>query len=804
MPHEDLERALLALVLTPGYRPMKPRALAEQLELTDDDRPTLKKLIKRLVKHGKIAYGANHLVGPGTAASSGQPAPATRSSGSNDGGLITGIFRRVERGFGFVRPTGTLASVGRDADIFISEDRAGDAATGDTVGVRLAKGKNWRGKPEGTIVEIVERETHQFVGTYFESAGTGFVQVDGKLFTRPISMGDASAKNVQPDDKVVFEMVRFPSHVHDGEGVITEVLGKRGQPGVDTQTIIYEYNLPDAFSDDVLEEARLEAEQFDPESYKDRLDLTAETIITIDPVDARDFDDAISLVRIENGHWRLGVHIADVSHFVRPKTALDREAYNRATSVYLPDRVLPMLPEVISNGLASLQPDRVRYTKTCFIEFTEEGAPVAVDLHSAAIKSCRRFTYEEVDDYLANTAAWREKLTPEVYSLLGRMHELAMMLRARRRRRGSLELTMPEVKVDLDKDGRVTGAHVVENTVSHQIIEEFMLSANEAVAETLQEAQFEFLRRVHTAPDPRKLKALTEFVKELGFEVESLESRFEVQRLLEAVQSLPEERAVNYAILRSLQRAVYSPQVEGHFALASDCYCHFTSPIRRYPDLTIHRLIDALLSKRKPSQDMNTLLIAGEHCSERERRAEDAERELTKIKLLDHLSTRIGEAMDAVVTGVEEFGLFVQGIELPAEGLIHVTSLEDDYYSYDRRAHTLSGRRASNSFRLGDRVRVSVARVDVDRRELDFRLVARQKRPTTRPMHNERRGEAKHKPGHGHAHAGRPGTGKPSDRPGDRGKPRGGKVGGRKKGHKSATGRPKNKGQGKGKRRPGR
>lgn len=787
MQADHLERALLSLVHAPGYRPIKPRAIAEKLELSEDDRPVLKKLIKRLVKQGKIAYGSAHLVGP--------------AAGPAESGLVTGIFRRVERGFGFVRPSGTLPSVGRDADIFIREDRAGDAATGDTVRVRLSPGRQWRGKPEGAIVEIVERETHQFVGTYFESAGTGYVQVDGTLFARPISVGDAGAKNVQPDDKVVFEMIRFPSHVHDGEGVVSEVLGKRGEPGVDTQTIIYEYNLPDAFPEEVLEAAREEADNFNPEVLKDRLDLTAETIITIDPIDARDFDDAISLVRIEGGHWRLGVHIADVSHFVRPKTVLDREAYNRATSVYLPDRVLPMIPEVISNGLASLQPDRVRYTKTCFIEFTADGAPVAVDLHSAAIKSCRRFAYEEVDEYLADAEPWRAKLTPEVHSLLARMHELAIILRARRRRNGALELSMPEVKVDLDPDGRVTGAHVVENTVSHQIIEEFMLSANEAVAETLQTAQFDFLRRVHMAPDPRKLKALTEFVKELGFEVESLESRFEQQKLLEAVRGRPEERAVNYAVLRSLQRAVYSPQVEGHYALASDCYCHFTSPIRRYPDLTIHRLIDAHLAHRKSGNDMNSLLIAGEHCSERERRAEDAERELTKIKLLNYLSTKIGEAMDAVVTGVEDFGLFVQGIELPAEGLIHVTSLEDDYYDYDRKAHTLTGRRAGNSFRLGDQVRVTVGRVDVDRRELDFRLVARTKRPATQPASGARRGHQDDRRG---SQAARPAGGKSSGRnqggvKAKRNKPTGGKPSaGKKKGHKKATGGPK------GKRRPGR
>jgi ribonuclease R len=284
---------------------------------------------------------------------------------------------------------------------------------------------------------------------------------------------------------------------------------------------------------------------------------------------------------------------------------------------------------------------------------------------------------------------------------------------------------MPEVKVDLDADGRVTGAHLVENTESHKIIEDFMLAANEAVAELLAGADLHFLRRVHLAPDPRKLQALTEFVAALGYRVESLESRFELQKLLGEVAGQPEQRAVNYALLRSLQRAVYSPEQEGHYALASDCYCHFTSPTRRYPDLTIHRLVDALLKKKKPRNDFGELAVLGEHCSDRERKSEDAERELTRLKLLDHLSTRIGMTMEAVVTGVEEFGLFVQGIELPAEGLVHVTSLADDFYRYDRRAHTLSGYRSGNQFRLGDSVLVAVARVDLDRRELDFRIVSR-------------------------------------------------------------------------------
>jgi ribonuclease R len=762
MSHSDLERQILDFVAAPGYRPVKPRVIAKHLHITDDGRQDFKRLLKRLIKAGRIAYGPSHLILPATAATTAaklaqedddsesesdddltQPqfvaAGAENRSSRHGPNLVTGIFRRAQAGFGFVRPAGSAAGADRKHDIFIPADRTLDAASGDTVLVRLQKQRDVRRpNPQGDIVEVLERDTHQFVGTYFESAGSAFVQVDGTVFSRPVLLGDPGAKNAKPDDKVVFEMIRFPSHVHDGEGVITEVLGGRGEPGVDTLSIIREYNLPEQFPDDVLDDARAQADRFDETIHAPRVDLTGETVITIDPVDARDFDDAISLVRMPNGHWRLGVHIADVSHFVRTRSPLDREGLNRATSVYLPDRVIPMLPEILSNGLASLQPDKVRFTKTVFIEFTADGARVAADPHSAAIRSCRRFTYEEVDSYLADRQAWESRLMPEVHALLSRMHELAMILRGRRFRRGSLELTMKEVKIDLDSDGRVSGAHVVENTESHQIIEEFMLAANEAVAEILHAAGLPFLRRVHSDPDPRKLKALDEFVAAMGFQTESLQSRFALQDLLKLVDGKPEQHAVNYAVLRSLQRAIYSPAEEGHYALASDCYCHFTSPIRRYPDLTIHRLLEMLLHGKKSPGTMPELIALGEHCSDREQRAEAAERELTKLKLLIYMQNRIGEEMEAVVTGVEEFGLFVEGIRIPAEGLIRVTSLADDRYRFDRTTHTLTGNRAGNSFRLGDRVLVSVARVDVDRRELDFRLVDRGHRPAAKSIGSSR------------------------------------------------------------------
>ena len=734
MAPTDLAQAVLALVRRSNYQPVKPKVLAKKLGLNQEASRNLKRVIKRLVKRGELQYGKNHLVLDGDSTDT-PPSDATSEDATTDGSSpnskrnshgIPGVFRRMAAGYGFVRPSNTPRSEGKHQDIYIAAKNTRDASSGDTVLVRLnKKGRPGKPGPEGAIIEVIERETNRFVGTYFERGGQGLVEIDGKVFSQAISVGDPGAKGAQNDDKVVLEMVRFPSHSHDGEGVLVEVLGPHGAPGVDTLSIIHEYNLPGDFADVAMDDARQQASKFDESIGSGRVDMTDLTVITIDPEDARDFDDAISLAKIENGHWLLDVHIADVSHFVRTDSPLDQEARDRATSVYLPDRVIPMLPEVISNNLASLQPDRVRYCMTARIEFTSEGTVVGCEVHKSAIKSRRRFTYEEVDDYLSRPAAWKKKLTPEVHKLLGQMHKLAMILRQRRFHRGSLELSMPEVKIDLDSDGRVSGAHLTVNTESHQIIEEFMLAANEAVGRRLADAGLAFMRRIHEAPDPRKLKALTEFVHDLGFKTESLESRFAIQHLLSTVEGMPQQHAVNYAVLRSMQKAIYSPAEEGHYALASECYCHFTSPIRRYPDLTIHRLLEKLITGDKPEQNLDRLYAVSEHCSGREQRATQAERELTKVKLLTYMSTRIGEDVAGIITGVEDFGLFVQGIEMPAEGFVHISSLQDDYYRFDRRTHSLTGNRNNNSYRLGDPVKVTVAHVDVGRRQLDFRMVGR-------------------------------------------------------------------------------
>jgi ribonuclease R len=370
-----------------------------------------------------------------------QPVRPNRPRGADSD--IVGTFRRAAGGYGFVRPDTALPG-DRSGDIHVSAAAALDAASGDTVRVRLARGLDVRRPgPAGEIIEVVERRTTRFVGSYFEKANGGWVQVDGTGFARPVAVGDPGAKGVRGGDKVVVELVRFPSHLRDGEGVVVEVLGRPGDVGVDTQTVIHEFGLPGSFPEAAVADARRQADRFDESIPTDRRDLTERTIITIDPIDARDFDDAISLERVERGHWLLGVHIADVSHFVRAGSPLDQEARVRGTSVYLPDRVIPMIPEIVSNNLASLQPEKVRYAKTCWIEFSPDGVPVHSAVEPSAIRSCRRFAYEEVDVFLADPETQAVEMTAEVRDLLGRMRDLARILRSRRTARGALQLEMP-------------------------------------------------------------------------------------------------------------------------------------------------------------------------------------------------------------------------------------------------------------------------------------------------------------------------------------------------------------------------
>ncbi len=701
----DYEKQILAILARKDYKPLKAKALARRLGVTDHSYPEFRQTLRDLIKQGKAQFGPQHTI---------------RSAGAHH--TVVGIYRRFPSGVGVVR---TVPVPGQEADeYFIAQHHAADALSGDEVVVRVLKKPVAGGQGHGRIVEVAERATEQFVGTYFERDGSGFVRVDGTVFTRSIDVGDPGAKGAQPDDKVVIELLRFPTLEERGEGVIVEVLGKRGDPKVDQLAVVRALGIPDTFPEEVLAEARAVAARFDESDLDGRHDFTEQLVVTIDPADARDFDDAVNVeIDPRTKHWVLTVHIADVAHFVTHGSHLDREARKRGTSVYLPQQVIPMFPEIISNSLASLQEGRLRYVKTAQIEFTPKGQVASSRFLSCAIRVRKRFVYEHVSEILQEEEGPPAKLLPtDIHALLFRMRDLAMILRERRIKRGSLELSMPEAILEYDRAGHVTGARFAVHDVSHQIIEEFMLAANEAVASHLAEQEIPFLRRIHPAPEPLKLRAFADFARILGYKMDRHADRFELQRILDASRDKPEQHAIHYSLLRSLKQAIYSPHQEDHYALASHHYCHFTSPIRRYPDLQVHRQIGQWLKTGKAGGDVDELAALGEHCSRTERRSDNAEREIVKLRLLNYLSKRIGMTMDAVITGVAEYGFYAQGQVFPAEGLVHVSSLTDDYYHFDETAHTLEGKRSRKRYRLGDRVKVEVTRVDLNRRLLDLRV----------------------------------------------------------------------------------
>jgi ribonuclease R len=702
-PMADLSTRILATLTKVGYTPIKAKALARKLGIDSAHYADFRKVLRELVQHGKAHVGRNHTIRP------------TASAGN-----LVGIYRRTATGYHFVRPHPVEGKP--QPDIAIRDEHVRDAAPGDEVLVKLQRNKERGSGHTGVIVQILNRATQQFVGRYFEREGVGYVRVTGHLFQRSVCVGDPGAKGAKPDDEVVLELLRYPRPGERGEGVITEVLGPRGAPGVDTLAVIRSYELPDEFPPDVLDEARHQAQIFDENDFDGREDFTRTLVITIDPINARDFDDAVNLVvDAATGHVQLTVHVADVAHFAPPGSALDREARKRGTSVYLPGRVLPMFPEVISNGLASLQADRLRYVKTAVMSFSAEGVPTAARFANGAIRVRQRFAYEQVSALLADPTAV-PNVAPEVQAMLVAMRDFALVLRARRFKRGALEMTMPQTELDFDANGQVNGAHLASHDISHQIIEEFMLAANEAVATKLDDLDVPFLRRVHPAPDPKKLDAFATFAAHVGYPLKRGTDRFSLQKVLSASANQPERHAVHFALLRSLKQATYSPNDEEHFALASANYCHFTSPIRRYPDLTIHRQLGQWLRTGKAGGDLQELKILGDHCSRTERRAEQAERELVKTKLLTFMQTQINTEFDALITSVADYGFFCVAQGVPVEGLVHVRSLIDDFYFFDEDTLTLMGKRNKKKYRLGDRVRVRVERVDMDRRQLDFSL----------------------------------------------------------------------------------
>jgi len=594
--------------------------------------------------------------------------------------------------------------------------------TGDIV-IAKVKREGKRGgqmRYSGEVIEVLERAQNKFVGTLLKHPEAWIVQPDGASFIEPISVDDVGAKGAREKDKVVVEILSYPTEKYLARGVIIEVLGKAGRYESEIQSIIRQYHLPGEFEEDCIEQAREAATQFNPEELNHRDDITEKTIITIDPPDAKDFDDAISLEKNADGNRVLGVHIADVSHFVQQDSPLDAEAKERGNSAYLPGKTIPMLPEILSNGICSLQPEQKRFVKSAYLTYDQKGNVVSRSFANSIMCSTQRLTYQKADRILKGHT---KDVKPEVIELLKDMETLARVIEQRRRKTGMIHLDLPEIQLKMDKSGRVVGAHPADTSYPHTMIEMFMVEANEAVASLLDRLNLGFIRRIHPEPDVMSMKNLAKLLKAFGFSLPRNPDRRAIQDILAAVEGADCSFAVNLAVLRSFEKAQYASLHIGHFALASTHYCHFTSPIRRYADLAVHRVLEYYLQKRADlARDVSAgldLTEIGKHITFTEQRAEDAEKELTTVLILQMLSKKIGEELDCVVSGLTSFGVFVQSRKFGIEGLIRMSDLGQDYWKYNTKAQCIVGQRSGCNIRLGQAIKVRIASVNVPARQLN-------------------------------------------------------------------------------------
>lgn len=764
---EPLESRILSHLGSERYRPIKPRRLAEELELTNESAyPTFRDALRDLMHTGRVVLGARGTL----------MLPHRQEARDT----FEGVYRHNRRGFGFVVPTDPTTR----EDLYIPEGDNGGAITGDVVRAKIISRGQRDGKAlySGRVVEIVTRTHSKFVGSLVRSSGEWLVMPDGNALTEPIFCPDAASRHVKPGTKVVVELTTYPERGQRAQGVIVEVLGKAGEKDVDLRSVIVQFNLPADFPEPVQSQARRAVDEFDPEQERNnRLDITDQVVCTIDPPDAKDYDDAISLRQRDNGLWELGVHIADVSFFVPEGSPLDEEAQKRGNSCYFPGYVIPMLPEVLSNGVCSLQEAVPRLCKSAFITFDDKAQPISAKFANTLIQSRKRLRYIEAQAIIDGQKKIPHpegdrsvaNYPPEVVELLQQMDVLARRIHKRRLGQGQLVLDLPKVVLVLNDEGKVADAVPEDESFTHTIIEMFMVEANEAAARLLDSIQAPFLRRIHPDPEPEGQDKLRHFVNVAGFKLPKTIDRHALQALLAQVRGKPEAFSINLAVLRSLTRAEYSPRKVGHFALASEHYCHFTSPIRRYADLTIHRLLDAYLAARDAagahagrrqtesidlSDDIPTyddLLQIGKHISFTERRADDAEQELRQVKLLELLEKHIGEEFTGVVSGITNFGIFIQLQTYLIDGLIRYENLKDDWWDVDDRGGFVRGQRTGQKISIGDVCQVIVVRVDVPRRELDLAIAEsrdkasrpgkQSKRPARKP--NAKREKARPGPG---------------------------------------------------------
>jgi ribonuclease R len=688
--------------------PATARELLSELRIGRDDRVLFKRMLRQLVNDGSLIEIKGHRYG----------LPDRMD-------LVVGRFDGHPSGIGFVAPERPVEGLTRD--IVVPAHHLKEALHGDRVVVRIERHRD-DGRAEGRIVQVLERAATSVVGRYDRDAsGLGFVTPFDKRLTADIVIARDETRGAEPGLMVTVEVTRWPTPTRGPAGRIVEVLGDINDPGVDTEIILRKHNIQDAHSPDAVAEAARLGSVVRDKDMAGRTDFRDRPVVTIDGEHARDFDDAISIERLPNGHYWLGVHIADVAHYVHDGSALDADAYDRGTSVYFPERAVHMFPEELATGLCSLRPNVDRLVQSCLMEVTGRGEVVRYEMHDGVIRSTARMTYTAVNKILtdrdpATLAEYRE-LVP----MFEQMKALFEILNGRRHRRGSVDFDLPEAQVVLDEDGFIENIIASERNVAHRLIEEFMLLANETVAHHLESSGLPALYRIHEPPDPLKVLQFEEFVSAFGFSLGAGEGPVKpmhFQKLVQKIRGVPAERPIAFLMLRTMQKARYDAMNVGHFGLAAPTYTHFTSPIRRYPDLVVHRLLRELrhtkVNDERRAELEEDLPEVGRHTSERERRAAEAERELLQWKKVRFMADKVGDVFDGYITGVAPFGMFVELTEHYVEGLVHVSTMADDYYRYREQQHALFGETTKKLYRLGDPVRVQIVKVDMERRQIDL------------------------------------------------------------------------------------
>jgi ribonuclease R len=638
--------------------------------------------------------------------------------------LIRGKLTGHAKGFAFVVPDDPNLD-----DIFIPPNETNDAMHGDHVLVRVSS-ESSGARREGTVVRILERGIKEVVGTYTESKYFGFVIPDDKKLASDIFIPKNANMGAVEGHKVVVKITTYPEGRKSAEGEVIKILGHKNDPGVDILSIIHKHGLPQAFPDDVMKQANETPDTISEEEIANRRDLRNEMIVTIDGADAKDLDDAVTVKKLENGNYKLGVHIADVSYYVKEGSPIDREAFERGTSVYLVDRVIPMIPHRLSNGICSLNPKVDRLTLSCEMEINPQGEVIHHEIFQSVIKTTERMTYTDVNKILVDKDEELRKKYEPLVPMFELMEELASILRDKRMKRGAIDFDFKEAKIIVNEEGKPTDVVIRERSVAERLIEEFMLIANETVAEHFHWLDVPFIYRIHEDPKEDKLHRFFEFITNFGLVVKGTANSVHpraLQEILEAVEGKPEEMVVSTVMLRSMQQAKYDPESVGHFGLSTDFYTHFTSPIRRYPDLIVHRLIRTYLIEGKMDEATRAkweqqLPEIAQHSSQMERRAVDAERETDELKKAEFMEDKIGQEFEGIISSVTNFGMFV---ELPntIEGLVHVSYMTDDFYRYDERHYAMIGERTGNVFRIGDEITVRVINVNKEERSIDFEIV---------------------------------------------------------------------------------